>query len=311
MSELAPIVLFVYSRPWHTEQTLTALKQNTLAKNSLLYIFADGPRNDSPELLENIRKTREVIHREQWCGEVIIREFSENRGLAGSIQSGVTEVVSAHGRVVVLEDDIVTSPGFLTYMNDALDVWKDDEKVMHISGYMYPLQLSMPDTVFLNIVTPWGWATWQRAWKKFNPNAGELLDQLKRDPGFNQDDYNHRYGREFYNQLLANVAGTLRTWAVKWHTVIFLNRGYSLHPGQTLTQNIGFDGSGENCGVEVSTVVPTLAQQVKVDRIALMERKDVLDAFAAFYQRTVAHIVPVRPSLLQRTRIFFKTLIKG
>lgn len=311
MRTLAPIVLFVYNRPWHARQTLTALMGNSLSQQSTLYIFSDGPKNDSPELAENIRQTRQVIRENKWCGEVIITESDINKGLASSITTGVTQVVEKHGRVIVLEDDVVTSPGFLKYMNDALEVWKDEEKVMHISAYMYPLEIEMPETVFLNVVTPWGWATWKRAWKNYNDDSKYLLDRLLSDKGFTQVKYNRGYGQEFYRQLIDNVNNNLRTWAVKWHTVIYLLNGACLHPGGSLTQNIGFDGSGENCGVDVSNVAPTLQQSIQVSKIEITERKDVLEAFRKFYLKSVSPGFSARPSFVRRGVNFLRRIISG
>ena len=116
MKDLAPILLFVYNRPWHTKQTLEALSQNELADQSTLYIFCDGPKPDvSQANSENITITRQVIREKQWTKNVIIYENETNRGLADSIVKGVTEVINKHGKVIVLEDDIVTSKGFLKY----------------------------------------------------------------------------------------------------------------------------------------------------------------------------------------------------
>src|SRR5476651_1758025 len=119
--QLAPIVLFVYNRPWHVEQTLNALAANELAAESELYIYADGPKDNADAItLENIQKTREIIRKKKWCNEVYIIERSKNLGLQASIIEGVTTVVNNYGKVIVLEDDIITSPYFLQYMNDAL-----------------------------------------------------------------------------------------------------------------------------------------------------------------------------------------------
>ena len=138
---LAPIVLFVYNRPWHTEQTLNALMQNELADQSVLYIYADGPKeNATEEQLKKIEEVRHVIRTKKWCKEVHIIESEKNKGLADSIINGVTEIVNKYGKVIVLEDDIVTSKGFLKYMNEALELYKEEDKVYHISGYMFPVK---------------------------------------------------------------------------------------------------------------------------------------------------------------------------
>ncbi len=178
---LAPIVLFVYNRPWHTEQALNALMQNELAGQSVLYIYADGPKeNPGDEQLKNIEEVRKVIRWQQWCKEVIIIEADNNKGLAASIVDGVTEIVNKHEKVIVLEDDIVTSVGFLKYMNEALTLYKDDERVLEVSAFMFPIQSAgLPDTFFYNANSCWGWGTWKRAWKYYNNDALDLYKKLK------------------------------------------------------------------------------------------------------------------------------------
>ena len=284
---LAPIVLFVYNRPSHTLKTLEALRKNALANKSILYIFADGPKVYADEsTIQKINETRACIRKKQWCKEVIIYEREINLGLADSIIKGVTEIVNKHGKIIVLEDDIVTSKGFLKYMNDALNIYELEEKVMHISGYMYPLHLKMPDTIFLNVVTPWGWGTWKSAWKYFENDATTLFNKLLQSLFFNQNDYNVGFGNEFYNQLQANVNGTLNTWAVKWHTSIFLNQGFCLHPGKSMVNNMGFDYSGTHCDSNNNYYIRNLQNMVKVSNIQMIQKAVVLKKFHEFYLTT-------------------------
>ena len=121
---LAPIVLFVYNRPQHTLRTLKALSQNVLAKDSDLYVFADGAKeNADEETLKRIKEVREIVKSKEWCQKTILTEGKINKGLGNSIIDGVSKVVKEYGKVIVLEDDLVTSPYFLKYMNDALDIY--------------------------------------------------------------------------------------------------------------------------------------------------------------------------------------------
>ena len=176
---LAPIVLFVYNRPWHTEQTLEALSANKEVQESILYIYADGPKeNTTSEELEKIAQVRKVLRNKQWCKEVKIIESVNNKGLADSIIEGVTTVVNNHGKVIVLEDDIVVSTGFLKYMNDALNLYENEEKVMHISGYMFPVKERLPETFFYKQASCWGWATWANRWEELKTSPKEIYNQL-------------------------------------------------------------------------------------------------------------------------------------
>jgi len=173
--KLAPIVLFTYNRPEHTQQVLDALALNNEAKESILYIYCDGAKPLATEQeLEKINTVKSIATKEHRFKEVVVIEQQKNKGLANSIIDGVSEIINEHGKIIVLEDDIVTSKGFLKYMNDALKCYENNENVMHISGFMYPHQQQLPETFFYNVTLCWGWATWQRAWQYFNPNALQL-----------------------------------------------------------------------------------------------------------------------------------------
>ncbi len=285
---LAPIVLFVYNRPRHTLQTLEALRKNDLADESKLYIYSDGPNESAEEdTLLKIKQTREIIKSKQWCKEVIIIEKDKNAGLADSIVNGVTDIINIHGKIIILEDDIITSSGFLSYMNQALNLYENEKKVMHISGYMYPLKLKKSTSLFLNVVTPWGWGTWKDRWQFYDNDANNLLKKLKNVDFFNQTDFNAGFGNEFYNQLIANADEKLKTWAVKWHSSIFLKRGFCLHPAQSLVNNIGFDNSGTNCESNKFYQISKLKKKVLIIKIPITKDNDALKKFQKFYLKII------------------------
>ncbi|MDO1451009.1 hypothetical protein Q0590_32340 [Rhodocytophaga aerolata] len=283
---LAPIVLFVYNRPWHAKQTLEALSKNILADKSILYIYADGPKvNPSIEDLEKIKETRQTIREKQWCKEVHIIESDTNKGLADSIVNGVTNIVNRYEKIIVLEDDIVTSKGFLKYMNDALKLYVDEEKVMQISGFIYPIKTKgLPETFFYNVNSCWGWATWQRAWKYYNGNTRELLNNLSKQADFNTLDFNGGQGNAFYQQLVDNLEGKLYTWAIKWHTSMYLKKGYCLHPRYSLVRNIGHDNTGENCDVNERLTYQLLAAQIQVRKIPIVKLDLIIQRMKEYYE---------------------------
>lgn len=249
MKNPAPIALFVYKRPRHTLQTLEALMANYGAEQSHLYIFSDGPRHGAAaETLEDISAVRSVIRHKQWCRSVTMIESDSNKGLSRSIISGTTELVETFGKVIVIEDDLVTSPYFLSYMNDALDRYAESEKVMQISGYQFPIRITGAcDALFLPLTTSWGWAVWQRSWKYFDPEAKGykmLLSDATRKERFNLD------GAYDYAQMLTmQMQGKVDSWAIRWYLSVFLRDGLVLYPQKSLVANIGFDNSGENCGI--------------------------------------------------------------
>ena len=241
---IAPIALFVYNRPGHTRQTVEALLANTLANQTPLHVFSDAPQNEAARLA--VAEVRSYIRSIAGFKSVTIIERETNFGLARSIIDGVTRLCDEYGRVIVMEDDLLVAPGFLTFMNAALEKYALEERVMQISGFIFSEKLRVARKgLFLNFPTSWGWATWKRAWDKFDL-AAEGYSVLKRNPemikAFNLDG---RY--DYFSMLKRSLAGRVQSWAVRWHLTIFMNKGLVLYPSETLVRNIGFDGSGVNC----------------------------------------------------------------
>lgn len=282
MPACAPVALFVYNRPDHTRQTLEALAQNRLADATTLYVFSDGPKaGASPADVERIIATRKLVCSRPWVRNIILVESEINRGLANSIVGGVSRVVEEHGRVIVLEDDIVTSPGFLEYMNQALDLYAHDEQVMHVSGYMYPLDLHAPGTAFLRILSCWGWATWARAWKHYDPDVEGHLQRLDRPERIRK--FNIEGHADFHRQLLDNHSGRIRSWAVRWYASWLARAGLTLFPTQSLVRNIGHDGTGIHCA-EDSRFDTTFVDSIPVKRIPVRENLSLRWRINEFYR---------------------------
>ena len=245
---LAPIVLFAYNRPRHCLQTLQALKNNVLANESILYIFCDGCKDGSDENEKTaILETRNIVKKDKWCKEVIVRESDKNKGLAESIISGVSEIVEKHGKIIVLEDDIVpSSPFFLQYMNDALNFYEKEARVWHIAGHARKFYEQFEnDTFFTKHMNCWGWATWADRWKFFEKKPKALLSKIKRKGKL---EFTYKNKCTALRQIKANVKGKKNTWAAFWYGVIYLNDGLCLNPKKSFVQNIGTDGSGVHCG---------------------------------------------------------------
>lgn len=286
---LAPIALFVYNRPEHTKQTLEALAQNQLAQDSELVIFCDGAKvNASTTDIARITEVRALVKSQKWCKEVRIVEQTHNLGLATSITQGVTELINQFGKVIVLEDDIVTSKGFLRFMNEALDFYEHEEKVMHISGYMFPIDFEEIEpqdehTFFYRSTSCWGWATWQRAWKYFNSDAKFLLTQLQEKKLLQEFDLDNTY--RFSYQLELNLQHKIHTWAVKWYASVFLQKGLCLHPKHSLVQNIGNDQSGDNSPETNHFWHNDLATFIPIQDISIVENKAIIEKMKDFYRK--------------------------
>lgn len=245
MQNPAPIALFVYNRPQHTERTLKFLQQNELAAESRLYIFSDGAKTKQEE--DKVAEVRSIINNVDGFKSVKVIERKSNAGLANSIIAGVTQLINDYGKVIVFEDDLITSPHTLTYFNDGLTRYKEEEKVMHIGAYMYPVKAeSLPQSFFYRAATSWGWATWARAWKHFEPNIDTLLSQFdsKKKSAFSIDNT-----MNFWKQMQEFKNGKNNSWAIRWYASIFLKGGLTLNPSQSLVNNIGHDGSGVHSGI--------------------------------------------------------------
>jgi hypothetical protein len=248
MNDLAPIVLFVYNRPWHTQQALESLMRNKLAEKSVLYIYADGCKENLPDhAVANFLEVRKVIRQKKWCGRVEMIESDTNKGLAASIIGGVTEIVNQYGKIIVLEDDIITSPFFLEYANSALNKYATEDKVKCISGYMYPVKKKLQNTFFLKFDSCWGWATWKRAWDEFESDATCLKERILKKGLVEQFNFNNRF--DFFSMLENYIEGKNDSWSIRWYASIFIREGLTLFPRTSYIQNIGNDGSGIHSGV--------------------------------------------------------------
>lgn len=277
----APIIVFSYNRPDHLKKTLDALAQNDLAKDSVLYIYCDGAKdNASDEQKESVGQNRQVAHAAVGFKDVVVIERENNFGLANNIIGAVTEIVNKYGRVITLEDDVITSRGFLRYMNEALDLYESDEKVMHVSAYMYPHKKKLPDTFFFEVPYPGGgWATWKRAWDHFSNDIDELYAYWS----LRWKEFNKYGGDYLQKQLEANKNGTLYTWFIKWHGVLLKEGGLTLYPGVSLTNNIGFDGTGANCSAMSKFDILNPADYIPVKRIPIKENKRAAKVIYHFY----------------------------
>ena len=185
--------------------------------------------------------------------KVSIIHRKANFGLAKNIIEAVTEVVSKYGKVIVLEDDIVTSNTFLKFMNDGLEYYKHEDKVWHINGYSEVNFEQRQDEIFLwRVMNCWGWATWHNKWQYFEKDADLLIEEFSEQmiKEFDLDG-----SGVFWSQVVANSQHRINTWAIFWYATIFKNGGLCVNPYFSYTSNIGFDGSGVHCGADTRRIV--------------------------------------------------------
>lgn len=281
---LAPILLFVYNRPEHVKRTLAALEQNILAKESELFIYSDAAR--SPQDEASVAEVRKIIRTAlPFFKQVNIIERETNWGLARSIIDGVTTQINRYERVIVLEDDLIVAPYFLKFMNDALDTYQHEEKVGHIQACDFTQDASLPDTFLIKWTGSWGWATWKRAWKYFNPDGKALLEELQRRKLTYTFDFNGKYG--YTRMLRRQTEGKNNSWAIRWNASLFLNDILSLNVGKSLVQNEGFDGSGTNCGGGNLYASRLWMNPIQVHRISpATENLQARNVYVRYYART-------------------------
>jgi hypothetical protein len=233
MYELAPIALFLYNRPDHSKRTLDALALNLEAKYSDLIIYCDGAKeNATKEQLERIIKVREIANAETRFKSVMVIEQKENKGLSSSIISGVTEVLDKYGKIIVVEDDLIVSKDFLSFMNQSLIKYENEPEVVCITGYVYPIKKKLSEAFFLKGADCWTWATWKNKWTLFNPNAVELKNQLETKGLVKEFNFNNSYP---YIQMLEDkINGKNQSWAILWYASAFLENKYCLYPPHSL-----------------------------------------------------------------------------
>ena len=259
----SPVALFVYNRADNTRQTLHALMANTLASQTDLYVFSDGGQDE--ESWASVREVRAVLHeaeeeiaRTRALKSITIVERPVNYYLERNIIEGINEVFTHHETVIVLEDDIVTAPYFLQFMNDAFHLYRDDPRVMHISGFTRIFLPSLTGgaeggSYFSPFMAGWGWGTWRDRWQlhfcHYQSRAEalegltpEILDALE-------------YGGIF--PCLKHLDRQPIPWDLCWSIAIRRVDGLCLYPTRTLVRNIGLD-SGTHYGFIPKWLVPLL-----------------------------------------------------
>ena len=282
MNVLAPIVVFTYNRPEHTLRTLNALLMNPLANESDIIIYSDSARTANHN--KAVDEVRSYLSELTGFRSIKVIHRDKNFGLAESIIQGVTEVLQQSEKVIVLEDDMVVSPYFLEYMNEALEQFVDDDRVISVHGYVYPVDFELPEVFFLPGADCWGWATWRRGWALFNSDGQYLLDELVRRHLIQEFDYNGAY--PFLNMLKDQIKGKNDSWAIRWYASAFLTNKLTLYPGRSLVNNIGNDSSGTHCGDSDSMDAKLSETKINLNNIAVEPSQMGREAFEIFLRQS-------------------------
>lgn len=281
--ELAPIVLFVYNREDNVKGTIEALKSNTQSSNSNLYIFSDGPKNEQDG--EKVKKVREYIETISGFKNIEIIKSEKNKGLAKSVIEGVSFVLNKYDKVIVLEDDIVTSRTFLEFMNNCLECYSQRNDIWSISGYSPTISIpnNFNDEVFINIRgASWGWATWRDRWNEIDwsiPNAKEFLKNSDNVKKFNNA------GNDLSRMLYEYLNNRIDSWAIRWYYTQFIKNKYTVYPVKSLINNSGFgDGThgankrlAEELNTKAEEFLPKLNVNIKTNKDIDANIKELYD----------------------------------
>jgi len=252
--ELAPIALFTYNRPYHTKKTLEALSKNKLAEESDLWIFSDAPKSSKDEDL--VQQVRDVLNPTGFKSvHVVKREI--NMGLAASVIAGSSELLNKYGKVISLEDDLVTSPFFLSFMNEGLEFYENQEEIFSLSGFSFSrefMRINRPDDsdVYAHYrPMSWSWATWKNRWDKVDWEVADYESFMKdkaKQKAFELG------GRDLTTMLRNQMEGRVDSWYIRWSYACFKQSLLNIYPRYSLVNNIGHDGTGVHKSNEVRDV---------------------------------------------------------
>ncbi|ODS81039.1 MAG: sugar transferase [Cytophagaceae bacterium SCN 52-12] len=279
--QLAPVVVFCFNRPGHLRQTIEALRANALAQRSRLFVFSDGPRGEQDR--ERVLEVRRYIRSIDGFGNVSIAESERNRGLSRSVIEEVTGVVNEYGKVIVLEDDLVTTPDFLAVMNRLLDAYQPRQDIFSVTAYAPPFRVPAGYTKDFCLVpraSSWGWGTWADRWSAVDWGDAHYR-QLLNDPRLKRQFLEG--GSDLWPMLYKQQTGVIDSWAVRWCAAHAVQGAYGVYPVRSKVKNIGTDGSGTNF------TFSTRAYDVEMNREDVRIEADlqpdqaVIRAFKRFY----------------------------
>lgn len=278
-NSLSPVVLFTYRRV--PKETINSLRRNELAKSSEIFIYSDGYKSEVDK--QDVLSVRKYLKTIDGFKSLTIVESEKNKGLAKSIIDGVTEVINKYKKIIVLEDDLIVSNDFLEYMNDALDFYKNDQKIWSISGYgpkLPCLENYNKDLYLSPRGSSWGWATWQDRWCNIDWGVSDF-EQFQNDKQsikrFNQG------GNDLFKMLELQVLNKIDSWAIRWCYAQYKNNSYTVVPKDSKVFNDGFaDGMGtHNSGADIKWSTELSNRKVKLSK--LNADKTILECFRNFH----------------------------
>lgn len=295
----APVIVFCYNRRDHLEKTLHALEQNRLADKSDIYIFSDGSRGEKDEnAVAEVRSFLKDYEEKSYFKSIEVIMSEKNRGLADSIIGGVSRIIEKYGKVIVLEDDLVTSVDFLEYMNQALDFFEKDENIWSVTGYTLPLKglKTYKEDIYLSYrASSWAWGTWKDQWKTVDWEVKDFAELCKSKE---MQKKLNRGGREMFQMLKDQQEGRNNSWAIRWCYSQSKQDKYTVHPKYCKARNIGGDGTGENS-------LATRKYLTEIDETPIVLKavnpdKKILKQFRNYYRLTIEEILVLGIARIRR-----------
>ena len=271
MKELSPVVVFAYNRPKHLYKTLEALANNYFAKDSEVYIFIDGTKDESGRRSQNEVVEAANSFKNGYFKDIDIYVSEVNRGLSASIISGVDKIIKKNGKVIVVEDDSVSSPYFLEFMNKSLDLFKDDKRVWSVGGYTVPMKIPASyssDIIVSQRVSSYAWATWKDRWEIID---WQISDYNRFRFDFCQRKKFNKWGEDRSLMLDDQMLGRVNSWAIRFDYAMFKNGMFNIIPIHSLICNTGYDGSGTHNGAVISSENPFSVELEEAKKISNYE----------------------------------------
>jgi glycosyltransferase involved in cell wall biosynthesis len=285
-ASLAPIVLFCFNRPAHLKQTIEALQQNLLAQESELIIYSDGPKKKSDEPL--VAQVRSYLTTIQGFKSVNIIQSEKNNGLAASIIKGVSDVLNRSKKVIVLEDDMLSAPDFLVFMNEALSVYESRNDIFSISAYGPPISFPAgykEDLYLAPRASSWGWGTWLSKWENADWNVTGFAELTKNKGKRSQFT---RGGEDLWPMLVKQQRKVIDSWAIRWTYSQFINNAFGVYPVHSKIRNIGTDGSGTNFTFKTGYYGSEMSDdKIRIDPDIELDNQ-VIEQFAEYYELPLA-----------------------
>jgi len=310
MKQLAPIILFVYNRPNHLKNTIESLLKNELAKESELYIFADGAKNDFDK--QNVDLVRKYINQISGFKKINIFESQVNKGLANSIILGISQIFEKYEKAIILEDDLQFSPHFLSFMNNSLDFYENNSSIFSISAYCPPIII--PNNYEYDLfafwrINSWGWASWKNRWITVDWKVSDFDDFIKNKKM--RQKFNLQ-GDDVTIMLLKQMLGKIDSWAIRFNYACFKESKINIYPVKSLIENKGADGSGSHLKATSkynSELIKKEPKLINLDFVDLKIAFNFKNHFKSSFYRKIINFIKLKKFLLQkkfRTNLFIK-----